>query len=174
MTIRSKRRHETIGLLTKVWIHHLGSEYLTLWDTEDWLKYSLYALCINPQKNSLFYVTVTILGKQFRLHRLLISCTDNDLVDHKDGNGLNNCKYNLRLVTNAENMQNRTTKANSNSTSGIRGVGFKSQTSQWTAQVKLDGKKKHLGSFKTVEEAEKAVIDYRSKHMPFSKEAGLG
>jgi len=173
MTVRSERRYETIGILTNVWIRHLGSEYLTLWDTEDWLKYKDYALCINPQKNSLLYVTVTILGEQFRLHRLLIKCEPKDLVDHIDGDGLNNCKHNLRLATNAENMQNRTNNANSNSTSGVRGVGFKSQTGTWTAQVKIDGKKKHLGTFKTVEEAEKIVIEYRSKHMLFSKEARL-
>jgi hypothetical protein len=169
--MRTDRRYEILNTLTKVWIYHLGTEYLTLLDTEDWLKYKEYAMCLEPAKNSVFYVKTTILSQQFKLHRLIMNCNFNELIDHKDGNGLNNCKTNLRVATNAENMQNRTTEANSNSTSGVRGVGFKSQTGRWTAQVKINGTKKHLGSFKTIEEAEKVVTEYRSKNMPFSKEA---
>ena len=68
----------------------------------------------------------------------------------------------LRLVTHAQNSQNRrgATKA---STTGVRGVTWVKDHRKYKAQVTLNGKNHHLGYFDTIEEAEAAVIAKRSE-----------
>ena len=73
----------------------------------------------------------------------------------------------LRLATNAENHQNLQ-GAQSDSTSGVRGVGWHRATGKWQAQTGLDGEYHYLGLFATVAEAEAVVIAWRRIHMPYS------
>jgi hypothetical protein len=56
-----------------------------------------------------YYVQGRVDGKFARLHKFLMDNPPRTmLVDHKDGNSLNNCKDNLRLVTKKQNAENRT------------------------------------------------------------------
>ena len=66
----------------------------------------------------------------------------------------------LRLVTNAQNQQNRR-GANSGSITGIRGVSWHKLNQRYQAHVKLGGKTHHVGYYDTLEEAEAAVIAKR-------------
>ena len=66
----------------------------------------------------------------------------------------------LRLVTNTQNLQNRR-GANSNSTTGVRGVYWSKKSQKFHAAVKLSGKRYSAGYFDTLEEAEAAVIAKR-------------
>ena len=66
----------------------------------------------------------------------------------------------LRLVTNAQNHQNRR-GAQSNSTTGVRGVYWHKPARKYQARVKLGGKKYSAGYFDTLKEAEAAVIAKR-------------
>lgn len=72
----------------------------------------------------------------------------------------------LRLVTHAQNHQNRS-GAQINSKSGIRGV-YRLRNGRWAAQAQLDGKNRHLGCFGTAEEAGTAISAWRREHMPWS------
>ena len=73
------------------------------------------------------------------------------VVDHINGNPLDNRIENLRAATHSQNMRNVTlSKANS---SGQKGVAFHKSTGKWIAYVRVNGKMKHLGIFKTVGEA---------------------
>lgn len=77
------------------------------------------------------------------------------MVDHRDGNGLNNTRTNIRPCTPLENTRNRA--ANSNNKSGFKGVYPTRETiSNWSAAIYLSGKQRYLGSFKTREEAARA------------------
>ena len=85
------------------------------------------------------------------LHRLILKPSSNVLVDHRDGDGLNNRKSNLRLATNAQNQHN--SRRSLHNTSGFKGVDFNKRRCQWRALICFNNKRKHLGRFQTKEEA---------------------
>jgi hypothetical protein len=83
--------------------------------------------------------------KTVQMHRLLIECLSGFHVDHIDRNGINNKKDNLRLVSVAKNIRN--SRTNLNNSSGIKGVSWHKPLSKWRAQIRENGKKKHLGYY---------------------------
>jgi hypothetical protein len=86
------------------------------------------------------------------LHRLIMKAPLGLEVDHRDGDGLNNRRRNMRIATHSQNMHN--TRRNKNNTSGFKGVDF--SFGKWRARIKIKGKKKHLGMFASPEEAHAA------------------
>lgn len=88
------------------------------------------------------------------LHRLLANAPkDRSLhVDHINGNKLDNRRENLRVVTTQKNQVNRK-NLNRNNTSGIRGVAFVTAFGKWRAQITFQKKNRHLGLFRTKDEA---------------------
>lgn len=124
-------------------------------------KQTLYARAYTqPAK----YKTVAVL-----MHRIILDAPEHMVVDHIDGNGLDNRRSNLRLVTLAGNGQNMRLKRNN--TSGYRGVSWHSLTQKWKAQVMVNRKAIHLGLFGSVEDANQAAIRARAAMMPYSREA---
>lgn len=85
-------------------------------------------------------------------------------IDHINGNRADNRISNLRLVTNKQNTLNKGDQPNK---TGVKGV-YKN-SSGFYAQISLDGKNYHLGSCKTIEEANilrmQAVIDFYHKKL---------
>ena len=75
-------------------------------------------------------------------------------VDHKNGDGLNNTRENLRICTREQNARNR--RSVSGSTSKYLGVSWCKDKKRWRAQISAYGKCKKLGRFKT--ELEAAII----------------
>jgi hypothetical protein len=67
-------------------------------------------------------------------------------IDHKNGVKDDNRKANLRPATNKENQQN-VRRARCNNASGFLGVSFHRKLAKYSAQIYVDGKKKHLGYF---------------------------
>ena len=87
-----------------------------------------------------------------RMHRVILGVQEPSvLVDHKDHNGLNNCRSNLRLVNPAQNNWNRRSKPGSSSR--FVGVSFHKRDKKWQAQIYLNGKIVHLGQHGTEREA---------------------
>lgn len=87
-------------------------------------------------------------------------------VDHISGDGLLNTRSNLRVVTCAQNQQNR--KVQARSKSGYRGVSWKTSKGKWVAQGKVNYQKTHIGLFDTLEAANEAAIAWRRIHMPYA------
>ncbi|MET8834935.1 HNH endonuclease [Micromonospora sp. NPDC004540] len=78
------------------------------------------------------------------LHRRLIPGAER--VDHRDGDGLNNTRANLRATTHAENMRNRRGPA-AHGTSGFLGVSWQKDRGKWQAYLRDDAGKRHVGQF---------------------------
>lgn len=76
------------------------------------------------------------------------------VIDHIDGNGLNNNPENLRLVTASVNQKNR--PLYSNNKSGVPGVHFDKKSGRWYARVCINGKRETVYSGHSQEEAMKA------------------
>lgn len=104
-------------------------------------------------------VTLRLNGKikHYRAHNLIwfmetgYQVPDGFIVDHKNGNGLDNTWSNLRLATNSQNCMNRGLQ--SNNISGLSGVRFDPSRGKWKAEIKVNRKYKHLGRFNSFEEA---------------------
>ena len=98
-------------------------------------------------------------GENFYLaHRLIFFLHHNYLpkeIDHIDGNKSNNEIKNLRAATTIQNQQNA--RRRKDNVSGIKGVHLHKKTGKWCAQLKVNGKPKHLGLFSEPEAARKAV-----------------
>lgn len=77
-----------------------------------------------------------------------------DYCDHRDGNGLNNQRENLRLCSNSENQCN--TSIRSDNTTGYKGVSFNRRNQKYRARVKHNGKIVYCKYFLCPIEAAKA------------------
>ena len=86
------------------------------------------------------------------MHRLIIGARDEFLVDHKNGYGLDNRRFNLREATRAQNKIN-VHHLNRNNTSGVTGVGWYGRTQQWRAQITVNKKVKTIGYFDDKDDA---------------------
>jgi hypothetical protein len=81
------------------------------------------------------------------LHRLLLDAPPELFVDHRNQNGLDNQRSNLRLCTRGQNAANM--PANPDGSSGYRGVHLYSNnhSNPWRAELRVKGKRLHLGYF---------------------------
>lgn len=103
------------------------------------------------------------------LHRWLLNPPKYLQVDHVDPkNTLDNRRSNLRVVTCAENAQNRFGAYKTNKSCGIRGITFDKNRNKWQAKLTLNYKTIHIGRFSSIVEAENALIKARCLLMPFS------
>lgn len=81
------------------------------------------------------------------MHRFIMDCPKGMVVDHINGNPMDNRCSNLRICTQAQNsLNNRGPKFSSKS--GHKGVYWHKAAQKWCAEVVLDGKKYYLGLFK--------------------------
>lgn len=95
--------------------------------------YALRATHINGKNTKLY------------MHRQILGLTDVNIhTDHKDHNGLNNQKSNLRACTRSENMKNQRPTAG---TSQYKGVCFSKIANKWMVEIMVDRKKIYLGLF---------------------------
>lgn len=99
------------------------------------------------------------------MHRIIAEKMGLDLskeIDHRDRNKLNNLRSNLRIATHQENMRNHSIR--SDNLSSYPGVSLRRTTNKWMVRINILGKRKHLGHFKTFEEAKAARIEAEMKY----------
>lgn len=94
------------------------------------------------------------------MHREIAAAMGLEQVDHRDGDGLNNCRCNLRAATRQQNMRNGFKHAGCSS----RFKGVSNDRGRWRAYIRVDKKLRHLGSFGTEQEAADA---YREAAVQF-------
>lgn len=96
-------------------------------------------------KNTLYAVTVIKrAGKRVTvsMHRLIMGEPKGKGVDHRDGNGLINQRFNLRACTSSQNGMNQHCRRGS---SQYKGVYWNKGVSKWYARIMKDRKSYYLG-----------------------------
>ena len=113
------------------------------------------------------YWHIMIDRRMYFAHRLawlyIVGTWPSGQIDHIDHDRLNNRFENLRDVTHSINQQNQR-KAKSNNKLGLLGV--RCVRKRFAAEIKIDGKKTHIGTFDTPELAYSAYVAAKRLHHP--------
>lgn len=143
-------------------------KYVALVDDEDYEMLNKYnwSTFFNGKR---VYAHCVIDGVHIQMHRLIMNAQKGQLIDHKDMDGLNNQKSNLRFCTQSENCVNIESRGRSkyygvsyslgrHPYTNIDGtIHFTECSKKWVARVLISvGKRKSLGRFHTEEEAARA------------------
>jgi hypothetical protein len=92
--------------------------------------------------------------RQILMHKAILKSSQGELIDHKDGDGLNNCRDNLRTADRSLNAANSC--RSSANTSGYKGVSVSQSKRRWRAYIRVNNVCISLGHFDLIEEAAKA------------------
>ncbi len=126
-----------------IWLNH--HNWHAVWDYSNW-----YA----------------VRHRGIRMHREIMKAEKGQEVDHKDGNGLNNQKENLRPATRMQNARN--TKKHSNSKSRFKGVWLHPTSKRWQARITVNKERIHLGFFAKEQDAAAAYnVAVQKYHQDF-------
>jgi len=89
------------------------------------------------------------------MHRIILNVTNKDeVIDHRNGDGLNNTRDNLRVCNNKQNLRNQ--KKHKDNKSGYKGVCWLKNANKWHSQIVFNRQRIHLGLFTCPIEAAKA------------------
>jgi hypothetical protein len=138
-------------------------------DAEDYERVSQFKWCISRVGHQL-YAYRKHHGKTLRMHQFIMNPPKGMVVDHIDGNGLDNRRGNLRICTRAQNAWNQTRRKSPNASSQYVGVHrHKHRPAQWYVMIQCDGAVTNMGPFDTEIEAARAR-DYRvvEVHGPYA------
>jgi hypothetical protein len=111
------------------------------------------------------YLSIMLDGKRYPAHRLAWKMMTGEdppsLIDHADGDGMNNRFSNLRCADYSENIHNSCLSRRN--TSGAKGVSLCCKTGRWKAYIAARGRYQWLGYHDTVDAAEIAVSAARQR-----------
>ncbi len=140
---------------------------ITLVDDDDYIRFGHLKWHILKGRNTNYAVHNIILpnGKQglMLLHREIMNAKKGDMVDHKDRNGLNNQKDNLRFCNQSQNSANMVSSWGTSKYLGVfKATHIKNgkEYSYWKAKINSNGIVYRLGSFPTEKDA---AIGYNKK-----------
>lgn len=109
-------------------------------------------------------------GNSLRLHRVIMEWIlgrklhSSEMVDHINGNTLDNTQDNLRVATRKQNRYNVGARASKNRTSQYKGVRWMKRRNTWHARIKKDGVEYHLGYFDDERDAARAYNNAAQKY----------
>lgn len=119
------------------------------------------------------YIRIFLCGRYYPAHHiawlLCHGCFPSLQIDHINGDRADNRSSNLREVTAVENSQNQR-RPHSTSSTGLLGASPIRQTGmvseRWRAQIKVNGRSIHLGSFGSPADAHQAYINAKRRLHP--------
>lgn len=126
----------------------LTQGYVALVDVADYELVAQYSWCVDIRPNGLRYANTSLPAprrRTLRMHQLILPGKGER--DHKNGNGLDNRRENLRMATRTQNIHNTRKKTGS----VYKGVTFQPRLISRPWQVRVGYK--HIGYFATAEEA---------------------
>lgn len=163
-------------------------------DDEDYEKFRNYSWCYAIGKhNNCGYAMRTVrkgpgktpnsaITETFRMHREIMECTPNDgvIIDHADGDGLNNQRSNLRKSTRSQNAANRVRAFGKSKYLGVslnKDKRNRKGDVYWMATICVNYKKHNLGRFPFTNEGEilaakkynEAAIKHRGEFASLNK-----
>ena len=135
-----------------------------VWSESAWHKRNR-GLCAGSKKRN-GYIEIQLQGKMLKAHRLAWMLVYGDLaddveIDHLDGDRSNNRLLNLRAVSRNINQQNQR-KARKDNRTGLLGVSRNG--SGWKAELRINGKKVNVGTYKSPELAHQAYVSAKRIH----------
>lgn len=111
-------------------------------DDQDYERVSAHHWSAKKSRKTWYaFRTVLTQPRTVFMHRVILDAPTGTQVDHRDGNGLNNRRENIRLATHGQNMTNRETRRVN--TSGYKGVVLRN--GRWLAQIKHNKRYYGLG-----------------------------
>ena len=137
----------------------LTKGYVALVDDEDYEELSKFKWNAKTAYRRSVYArrVVYISGsknKTIFMHRQIMCINDPKIqIDHRDGNGLNNQKHNLRKCNNSENQLNTSKRKSKSNYIGLTHYSRNFGIKKWVARICINGKSKFIGLFLTEEEA---------------------
>lgn len=127
-------------------------------DDEDFEEVNQHKWCINKDRSRTIYAARPIKIKMkwilCYMHRQILKAKSGQYVDHRNHDGLDNRKSNIRICTNAQNNHNR--KPQPGYSSPYKGASWDRSTRKWRARIRVQGKELHLGLF--VNELDAALV----------------
>ncbi len=141
-------------------IINLGRGHKAIVDMEDLPRLSRKRWCAKKRHNT-HYAIYTLKGEQRGqiryMHHLIMGKTPEGMeVDHRNGNGLDNRKSNLRFCTHKENSRSRR-KVDPKASSRYKGVTWESSRKEWHVRITgIDGQRIFLGRFNSELDAARA------------------
>lgn len=137
----------------------LPGGFTTVIDDEDAALVAGFNWRVLELRKGLRYVHAHRGGLHIYMHRLILGAPKGRIVDHRNGDGLDNRRANLRLATHSQNHANRGPNARARGKSSrYKGVYWNKARRKWAATIYVDGKSRHLGLHAT-EEAAAAAHD---------------
>lgn len=126
-------------------------------DDEDFERLSKHkwTYSASPTGKNKYIYAKTVKGRDtIMMHRFIMEVKDKRVIDHMNGNGLDNRKKNLRICRNVDNV--RYQKPKDGRYKGVREIKDRSLKRPWGAKIQFDNKGIHLGLFRTEKEAARA------------------
>lgn len=132
----------------------LSQGQVTVIDFDDFEKVRGLKWCAQSRKGR--FHAARYFGKKYEyLHRYLLDAPSGIEVDHKNGDGLDNRRENLRLATKTQQRQGYR-RPKTGTTSKYRGVSRWNGYDKWQAEISFNKKKIRLGGFDKEEDAARA------------------